>query len=196
MELPNSVKQGKVRKGTHSCRECKRRKVRCIFASPSDVLCTMCKRRGSRCTSQWVTSDTDATSKSTMYISNALTPGSTSPDLVISTVQRGSRPYAERLGPPSYREMSRREISSLAIPGDAEVCPWTDVSDLILIQIRLTYMAALILIQLSLQISCTSPQSHQLQLPAISHKQEHRTILPSQMNFFVPSHLMRILRFF
>jgi hypothetical protein len=196
MELPTSVKQGKVRKGTHSCRECKRREVRCIFAFLSDVLCTMCKRRGSRCTSQWVTSDTDATSKSTMYISKALTPGSTSPDLVISAVQRGSRPYAERLGPPSYREMSRSEISSLAIPGDAEVCPWTDVFDLILIQIRLTYMAALIALRLSLQISCTSTQSHQLQLPATPHKQEHRTILPSQMNFFMPSRLMRMLHFF
>ena len=42
----------KVRKGTQSCWECKRRKVRCTFAAPSDVNCDGCKRRGFICVSQ------------------------------------------------------------------------------------------------------------------------------------------------
>ncbi|GKZ35856.1 hypothetical protein AbraIFM66950_006655 [Aspergillus brasiliensis] len=42
----------KVRKGTHSCRECRRRKVRCTFASARDTSCITCHRRGTRCVSQ------------------------------------------------------------------------------------------------------------------------------------------------
>jgi hypothetical protein len=42
----------KVRKGTSSCWECKRRKIRCTFAAPRDVTCDGCKRRGIICTSQ------------------------------------------------------------------------------------------------------------------------------------------------
>ena len=36
----------------HSCQECRRRKVRCIFASARDTVCITCTRRGSRCLSQ------------------------------------------------------------------------------------------------------------------------------------------------
>ena len=42
----------KVRKGTSSCWECKRRKIRCTFTAPRDVTCDGCKRRGIICTSQ------------------------------------------------------------------------------------------------------------------------------------------------
>lgn len=46
------VKRRKVRKGTQSCWECKRRKVRCIFASDSNTICENCERRGTSCISQ------------------------------------------------------------------------------------------------------------------------------------------------
>ncbi|KAL4803233.1 hypothetical protein BDV18DRAFT_44997 [Aspergillus unguis] len=49
---PPSVKQRKVRKGTQSCWECKRRKVRCIFASAEHAICNNCRRRGTACISQ------------------------------------------------------------------------------------------------------------------------------------------------
>ena len=42
----------KVRKGTQSCWECKRRKVRCTFAPPRGVTCDGCKRRSILCVSQ------------------------------------------------------------------------------------------------------------------------------------------------
>ncbi|KAL3464831.1 hypothetical protein BJX64DRAFT_253834 [Aspergillus heterothallicus] len=42
----------KVRKGTHSCRECRRRKVRCTFSSSRDTICITCHRRGTKCVSQ------------------------------------------------------------------------------------------------------------------------------------------------
>lgn len=46
------AKRRKVRKGTQSCWECKRRKVRCIFGSPAGIICDNCKRRHTSCISQ------------------------------------------------------------------------------------------------------------------------------------------------
>jgi hypothetical protein len=42
----------KVRKGTQSCWECKRRKIKCAFALSGDATCSGCKRRGTLCVSQ------------------------------------------------------------------------------------------------------------------------------------------------
>lgn len=46
------IKRRKLRKGTHSCWECKRRKMRCIFIPPDVTTCSGCRRRGSQCVSQ------------------------------------------------------------------------------------------------------------------------------------------------
>ena len=48
---PESIRR-KPRKGTRSCWECKRRKVRCQYASPNDAVCTGCTRRCLKCVSQ------------------------------------------------------------------------------------------------------------------------------------------------
>lgn len=45
-------KRRKVRKGTRSCWECRRRKMKCIFGSPADTICVSCKRRGAKCVDQ------------------------------------------------------------------------------------------------------------------------------------------------
>ncbi|PYI07760.1 hypothetical protein BO78DRAFT_366013 [Aspergillus sclerotiicarbonarius CBS 121057] len=54
--LPSTPGRGmpprKLRKGTHSCWECRRRKVRCLFPSPNASICTPCSIRGSPCRSQ------------------------------------------------------------------------------------------------------------------------------------------------
>ncbi|KAF3492142.1 C6 zinc finger domain-containing protein [Arthroderma uncinatum] len=42
----------KVRKGTRSCWECKRRKMKCSFSTPGDSVCQSCRRRGASCVSQ------------------------------------------------------------------------------------------------------------------------------------------------
>lgn len=47
-------KRRKLRKGTQSCWECKRRKSKCIFSGASEV-CDFCKRRGTDCVGQEVT---------------------------------------------------------------------------------------------------------------------------------------------
>ena len=54
LHKPTQLEAGrrKVRKGTFSCWECKRRKMKCIFDSTSNTLCSPCRRRGSECISQ------------------------------------------------------------------------------------------------------------------------------------------------
>ncbi|KAH7132488.1 hypothetical protein B0J11DRAFT_228459 [Dendryphion nanum] len=42
----------KMRKGTHSCFECRRRKIRCIYPSDNPDVCSECFARGSRCVDQ------------------------------------------------------------------------------------------------------------------------------------------------
>jgi hypothetical protein len=50
--FPNA-KRRKVRKGTHSCWECKRRKMKCIFDPRiTSTSCNGCRQRGSPCISQ------------------------------------------------------------------------------------------------------------------------------------------------
>ncbi|KAH6887049.1 C6 zinc finger domain protein [Thelonectria olida] len=47
-----SAKRRKVRKGTRSCWECKRRKIKCIFASSENAACIGCQRRRTPCVGQ------------------------------------------------------------------------------------------------------------------------------------------------
>ncbi|KAK8165738.1 hypothetical protein BC567DRAFT_199897 [Phyllosticta citribraziliensis] len=42
----------RMRKGTHSCFECRRRKIRCIYSDDHPGQCTECFARGSRCVDQ------------------------------------------------------------------------------------------------------------------------------------------------
>ncbi|OJJ05784.1 hypothetical protein ASPVEDRAFT_32140 [Aspergillus versicolor CBS 583.65] len=48
----NDAKRRKVRKGTRSCWECRRRKMKCIFAYDTDDICISCRRRGAKCVGQ------------------------------------------------------------------------------------------------------------------------------------------------
>ncbi|KAK4652203.1 hypothetical protein QC762_609050 [Podospora pseudocomata] len=51
-DLEPPRKKLRVRKGTKSCWECKRRKVRCIFSVETNSVCDACERRRSTCLSQ------------------------------------------------------------------------------------------------------------------------------------------------
>lgn len=48
----SDIKRRKLRKGTHSCWECKRRKLRCLYDQKSTAICIGCRRRGTKCVSQ------------------------------------------------------------------------------------------------------------------------------------------------
>ncbi|KAI1454490.1 hypothetical protein F4805DRAFT_469344 [Annulohypoxylon moriforme] len=46
------AKRRKIRKGTHSCWECRRRKTRCQYTSATASICIGCEARGTACVSQ------------------------------------------------------------------------------------------------------------------------------------------------
>ncbi|KAL4949848.1 hypothetical protein BDW69DRAFT_202547 [Aspergillus filifer] len=46
------LERKKVRRGTRSCWECKRRKMKCVFERPNDAVCVGCHRRWTQCVSQ------------------------------------------------------------------------------------------------------------------------------------------------
>lgn len=56
--VTNEPKRRKVRKGTQSCWECKRKKTKCTFSASTDTPCHGCKRRGVPCISQEYPEDT------------------------------------------------------------------------------------------------------------------------------------------
>ncbi|KAH8120846.1 hypothetical protein FP744_10001372 [Trichoderma asperellum] len=61
--LPH-LKVRKVRKGTRSCWECKRRKIRCTFADGDSAKCVWCLSHGSACVSQQYQDDSSDHSRS------------------------------------------------------------------------------------------------------------------------------------
>lgn len=65
-------KRRKLRKGTRSCWECKRRKIKCTFASVEHVTCIGCKRRRTPCISQDMPEDSSSTLKGNRYLSERL----------------------------------------------------------------------------------------------------------------------------
>ncbi|TLD20484.1 hypothetical protein PspLS_08682 [Pyricularia sp. CBS 133598] len=88
------VKRRKIRKGTQSCWECKRRKMRCTFGN-SGTVCVACQRRGSVCVSQDLPEEHVGVSMAarlsqmeasiealTQVMSPAVTPDATSPQYV------------------------------------------------------------------------------------------------------------------
>jgi hypothetical protein len=58
------AKRRKVRKGTQSCWDCKRRKVRCTWAMESNTICDNCLRRKTNCISQEYVEDEELPKKS------------------------------------------------------------------------------------------------------------------------------------
>ncbi|KAF2688996.1 hypothetical protein K458DRAFT_331718 [Lentithecium fluviatile CBS 122367] len=50
--MEESLQRRVLRKGTHSCAECKRRKIRCFFDRNSAVACVQCQQRGTPCIGQ------------------------------------------------------------------------------------------------------------------------------------------------
>ena len=72
VELDVSAKRRKVRKGTQSCWECKRRKIRCTFASSEDVTCIGCQRRRATCVSQEMPEELSPAKKGTRHLSERI----------------------------------------------------------------------------------------------------------------------------
>ncbi|KAF2799755.1 hypothetical protein K505DRAFT_230355 [Melanomma pulvis-pyrius CBS 109.77] len=67
------VKRRKVRKGARSCWECKRRKIRCIFASSHDATCLGCQRRRATCVSQEMPEELSPAKKGNRHLAERIT---------------------------------------------------------------------------------------------------------------------------
>ncbi|KAH8646215.1 hypothetical protein BX600DRAFT_157812 [Xylariales sp. PMI_506] len=64
----SDARRRKLRKGTRSCWECKRRKIRCVYSSNTDKVCVHCRRRGATCVSQDLPESPRATRTSRVQI--------------------------------------------------------------------------------------------------------------------------------
>ncbi|KAL4864215.1 hypothetical protein BDV12DRAFT_201319 [Aspergillus spectabilis] len=65
---PPSAKRRRVRKGTRSCWECKRRKIRCLFAAADDAICIGCQDRRVPCVSQEMPEDLSPARKGSRHL--------------------------------------------------------------------------------------------------------------------------------
>ncbi|EEU34805.1 uncharacterized protein NECHADRAFT_73198 [Fusarium vanettenii 77-13-4] len=71
-EAKARIQARKIRKGTHSCWECRRRKIRCQFSAPGDLVCTPCRNRGSICRGQEVADESEASQLSMRHLARRL----------------------------------------------------------------------------------------------------------------------------
>lgn len=69
-EIP--AKRRKLRKGTRSCWECKRRKTKCIFVSSDEAACIGCEHRRVPCVTQELPEDVAQVNKGNRYLSDRL----------------------------------------------------------------------------------------------------------------------------
>lgn len=75
MEMPNQeslASQRKIRKGTRSCWECKRRKIRCIFPASGEATCLCCQRRRVPCIGQEIPESLALTRKGNRGLSDRI----------------------------------------------------------------------------------------------------------------------------
>ncbi|KAF5257048.1 hypothetical protein FOXYS1_12446 [Fusarium oxysporum] len=71
-EAKTRVQARNIRKGTHSCWECRRRKIRCQFSAPGDMVCTPCRNRGSICRGQEVADESEASQLTMRHLARRL----------------------------------------------------------------------------------------------------------------------------
>ncbi|KAH8586191.1 hypothetical protein B0O99DRAFT_529202 [Bisporella sp. PMI_857] len=110
----SEAKRRRLRKGTHSCWACKRRKVRCSFASletdgigtgAATGTCLNCQRRGTKCISQELPED-----RSVSQIADTSTPG--------KAVAAAAHPDA---GKTKYEKVSRALVAAFPSQEDMDI---------------------------------------------------------------------------
>ncbi|KAI1110473.1 C6 zinc finger domain protein [Nemania sp. NC0429] len=66
------AKRRKVRKGTRSCWECKRRKAKCVFDGEGTTVCVGCQRRHTRCVAQELPEELAPPTSASRHLSHRL----------------------------------------------------------------------------------------------------------------------------
>ncbi|RDW59963.1 hypothetical protein BP6252_13050 [Coleophoma cylindrospora] len=112
----SEAKRRKVRKGTRSCWECKRRKMKCIFHPISSVACNGCRRRGSKCVKQDVLDETSISVDAATYeMSDGAVQVETLANQLAKDVGGDSTPSVART-PSTPCDVGRRTDHSILTP--------------------------------------------------------------------------------
>ncbi|PYH40783.1 uncharacterized protein BP01DRAFT_408849 [Aspergillus saccharolyticus JOP 1030-1] len=104
------VRRRRVRKGTHCCRECRRRKVRCTFAGPDEESCISCVRRGAPCVSQWDSDTAD------LLLTPGLTPVSDIAGSLTEPAAHAKITHALRRAFPSRHDIETLRAKITTVP--------------------------------------------------------------------------------
>ena len=93
----SEARRRKIRKGTRSCWECKRRKIRCTFTSHRDTVCIGCRRRSTKCVSQEFPEEASAPADRSRYMSDRIVRVEALVEQLVKTVGTGVGQTSETL---------------------------------------------------------------------------------------------------
>jgi hypothetical protein len=110
------TKRRKIRKGTTSCWDCKKRKVKCTFDATSDTICIACRRRGAPCIGQDQPEEI------------ALSYTESGRDAVLDRLQRVES-LLEQLLQDGHKVSKEIHLAGLAVPTQPQVDYFTPASD-------------------------------------------------------------------
>ena len=93
----SEAKRRKIRKGTRSCWECKRRKIRCTFTSHRDTVCIGCRRRSTKCVSQEFPEEASAPADRSRFMGDRIVRVEALVEQLVKTVGAGGGHAPETL---------------------------------------------------------------------------------------------------
>lgn len=107
------AKRRKLRKGTHSCWECKHRKMKCVLGPNATTPCNGCLRRGSNCISQEIPEDEIQPTPSTTTSSEEA-PSSATDCGILTPVSKHDGPDQSKFQYATDASASHRKHESLS----------------------------------------------------------------------------------
>ncbi|KAL2862438.1 uncharacterized protein BJX67DRAFT_391220 [Aspergillus lucknowensis] len=119
--LTNHGKRRRVRKGTHSCWECKRRKIRCLFADPGNATCISCQHRRIPCVSQEIPEDLSAARRGNRQLADRV---ARIEDAMKDWLARSHAPYDSTQANPNLTPAEvalQHLLAALPAPRDAQI---------------------------------------------------------------------------
>ncbi|OJJ61777.1 hypothetical protein ASPSYDRAFT_40318 [Aspergillus sydowii CBS 593.65] len=110
----------KLRRGTRSCWECKRRKMKCVFERPDDAVCVGCHHRWTQCVSQEFPDQVSAPKESTRQLRNRLRRVESRLDQVLNSTSIDQQPHPQSSLPPPGQGLSQTLYNALPSQKDTE----------------------------------------------------------------------------
>ncbi|KAF3397734.1 putative transcription factor gsfR1 [Penicillium rolfsii] len=122
-------KRRKIRKGTHSCWECRQRKMKCTFTLPTDETCIRCHRRGIKCVSQEYPEEITTTLDRTLQIGDRIARVETLVEQLLRKASYAdnsdglyltSKDESNNKGPSNFSGLSSDQIETVNLPKPLE----------------------------------------------------------------------------